>query len=136
MRTQWTAQFLVASELARNGYTVSFTMGNHTPLADLMVGCPSGAQFWIDVKGLSSSSSWLVNEKRPHRGLYYVFARVGETRAEDHFFVLTQAEANQAIQRYQASHPSSRHEMSGFNYRDVESFEDAWRKLPEWPDAR
>jgi hypothetical protein len=29
-RTQWTAQFLAAAELVRNGYVVSFTMGNNT----------------------------------------------------------------------------------------------------------
>jgi len=49
---QWAAQFLVAGELARHGYEVSFTMGNNTPVADLMVGHPNtGAQFWVDVKG-------------------------------------------------------------------------------------
>ena len=51
-KTQWTAQYLAASELARRGYTVSFTMGNQTPVADLMVGnLQSGNQFWVDVKG-------------------------------------------------------------------------------------
>lgn len=54
MRTQWATQFLVASELVRRDYTVSFTMGNHTPNADLMVGTPSGKQFWVDVKGRSA----------------------------------------------------------------------------------
>ena len=39
-RTQWCAQFLAASELVRLGYVVSFTMGNNTPTADLMVGVP------------------------------------------------------------------------------------------------
>jgi hypothetical protein len=56
VQTQWAAQFLAASELVRRGYTVSFTMGNHTPDADLMVGAPSYRQFWIDVKGLSSKA--------------------------------------------------------------------------------
>jgi len=28
-------------------------MGNHTPVADLMVGHPDGKQFWVDVKGLA-----------------------------------------------------------------------------------
>ena len=50
-RTQWCAQFLAASELVRLGYVVSFTMGSHTPTADLMVGVPqTGLQFWVDVK--------------------------------------------------------------------------------------
>jgi hypothetical protein len=34
-------------------------MGNHTPVADLMVGhLATSTQFWVNVKGLSSSSSW------------------------------------------------------------------------------
>lgn len=36
-QTQWAAQFAVASELCKRGYEVSFTMGNATPVADLMV---------------------------------------------------------------------------------------------------
>ena len=79
-RTQWTAQFLAASELARRGYTVSFTMGNHTPIADLMVGAPGGKQFWVDVKGLSSKNSWLVTEKPDHISSHYVLVYVGEDR--------------------------------------------------------
>jgi hypothetical protein len=69
MRTQWAAQFLVASELVRRGYTVSFTMGNHTPDADLMVGVPRGEQFWIDVKGLAAKNSWAVRPKPKHKNL-------------------------------------------------------------------
>jgi hypothetical protein len=50
-RTQWTAQFAVASELCKRGYEISFTMGNATPLADLMVVSPKlKKMFLIDVK--------------------------------------------------------------------------------------
>lgn len=135
-RTQWTAQFLVASELARNGYTVSFTMGNHTPVADLMVGCANGTQFWVDVKGLSSSNAWVVKPKERRHGLYYVLTRVGDKRADDRFFILTQEEANRTIQHYQEKHQSAKHEVSGFNFNDAMPFEGAWRKLPEWPDKK
>jgi hypothetical protein len=63
-RTQWTAQFLAASELVRNGYVVSFTMGNRTPLADLMVGRPDVTKlFWVDVKGLGSNNAWPVKRR-------------------------------------------------------------------------
>jgi len=52
-RTQWTAQFAVASELCKRGYEISFTMGNATPLADLMVVSPKlEKMLLIDVKGL------------------------------------------------------------------------------------
>jgi len=52
-RTQWAAQFAVASELCKRGYEIAFTMGNATPLADLMVVSPTSKKnFLIDVKGL------------------------------------------------------------------------------------
>jgi hypothetical protein len=54
-RTQWAAQFAVASELCKRGYEVSFTTGNATPLADLTVVSPTSKKsFLIDVKGLYS----------------------------------------------------------------------------------
>src|SRR5208283_3881555 len=93
-RTQWTAQFLTASELARRNYVVSFTMGNYTPTADLMVGTQAGKQFWIDVKGLSRNNAWLINRKADRLNLFYVLVRVGDTRDDDRFFILRQAEMN------------------------------------------
>ena len=60
MSTQWAAQFLVAAELERHGYVVTFTMGHATPVA----GHPGGkAPFWVDVKGLASRNSWWGKEK-------------------------------------------------------------------------
>jgi hypothetical protein len=60
-RTQWTAQFAVASELCKRGYEISFTMGNATPLADLMVVSPKlKKMFLIDVKGLYRPNPWVV----------------------------------------------------------------------------
>ncbi len=82
LRNQWTAQFLVASELVRNGYVVSFTMGNSTPIADLMVGTLDGASsFWVDVKGLGSGRAFLARKKPAHRDLFYVLVRVGKSLA-------------------------------------------------------
>jgi hypothetical protein len=65
-RSQWGAQFLVASELVRRGYLVSFTMGNNTPDADLIVGKPGGKPFWIDVKGQSGKQVWLIRAIPAH----------------------------------------------------------------------
>jgi hypothetical protein len=54
-RTQWAAQFAVASELCKRGYKVAFTMGNATLLADLMVVSPTSRKnFLIDVKALQA----------------------------------------------------------------------------------
>jgi hypothetical protein len=71
-QTQWATQFLAAAELIRRGYTVSFTQGNNTPVADLMVGSPSSKLFWVDVKGLSSKNIWVVSPKDSREELFYV----------------------------------------------------------------
>ena len=63
-QTQWAAQFAVASELCKRGYEVAFTMGNATPLADLMVVSPVQREnFLVDVKGLYRINPWLVKRK-------------------------------------------------------------------------
>jgi hypothetical protein len=60
-QTQWAAQFAVASELCKRGYEVSFTMGNATPIADLMVVSPIRREmFLIDVKGLYRRNPWVL----------------------------------------------------------------------------
>ena len=65
-QTQWAAQFAVASELCKRGYEVSFTMGNTTPIADLMVVSPIGREmFLIDVKGLYRRNPWVLKRKVP-----------------------------------------------------------------------
>ena len=135
-RTQWAAQFLAAAELVRRGYTVSFTMGNHTPMADLMVGAPSGRQFWVDVKGLASKAAWLVKPKLEHPSLFYILvylaplAEHGKVRAPDRFFVMSQNQVNQLVDQYQRAPPTNRGTMPGFRWTDAHLFEDEWRKLP------
>ena len=56
-RSQWGAQFLVASELVRRGYLVSFTMGNNTPDADPNRWQAKRKAFWTDVKGQTSKEA-------------------------------------------------------------------------------
>jgi hypothetical protein len=129
-RTQWAAQFLAASELVRRGYVVSFTMGNHTPTADLMVGVPeSGLQFWVDVKGLSSNNAWLVKQKPDHLNLFYILVRVGDDRGSDRFFILDQAQLNALLERSRLAHPND--PTSGFGWSYPAPFEDRWDTLPK-----
>jgi hypothetical protein len=76
-RTQWAAQFAVASELCKRGSEVSFTMGNATPLADLMVVSAELKQmFLIDVKGLYRKNPWVLKRKSSRDRLFYVMAFV------------------------------------------------------------
>src|SRR5690349_15733793 len=78
---QWAAQFLVAGELARHGYEVSFTMGNNTPVADLMVSHPkTGDQFWVDVKGQWTPNAWWGDSKPLRPKLFYILTLVAPSR--------------------------------------------------------
>jgi hypothetical protein len=137
-RTQWAAQFLAASELVRRGYVVSFTMGNHTPTADLMVGIPNGGtQFWVDVKGLSSNNAWLITPKPQHENLFYILVRVGirsgENRKNDRFFILSQKEMNQLLDEARAEREArnSTDKTEGFGFRHPRDYEDRWGSLPQ-----
>ncbi|MGP0094703.1 MAG: hypothetical protein ACLPKB_32840 [Xanthobacteraceae bacterium] len=111
-------------------------MGNSTPVADLMVGTPKGKQFWVDVKGLSSKSAWLVKPKEEHENLFYILvllsslAGPGSGRQPDQFYVLTQAKANQLEREYRDAHPTQKTTMPGFNFGAAEPHRDEWDKLP------
>ena len=135
--TQWAAQFLVASELVRNGYVVSFTMGNNTPIADLMVGKPDGTSlFWVDVKGLASKNYFLVKKKTTHESLFYVLVRVGKKRGDDDFFVLSQQQVNELIEKQrEKDEEKGKVPLSGFGWAACMPFEDRWSVLPGWPPS-
>jgi hypothetical protein len=130
-RTQWAAQFLVAAELVRLGYVVSFTMGNTTPMADLMVGRQNGTQFWVDVKGVTDHRAILQREKEKLEGLFYVVVNVGTTRDNDEFYVLSQSDFNALIRGYFDTHPNDR-KVPGFTFKHLKepiSFRDNWKIL-------
>ncbi len=131
-RTQWTAQFLAASELVRQGYTVSFTMGNHTPDADLMVGTVDGRQFWVDVKGQASRGSWLLGRKADRLNLFYILVLVGLTRERDEFYILNQSDVNHLTAKYAKEHPNQKNikGLEGCGFRDVADFKNGWETLP------
>ena len=133
--SKWTAEYLVAAELSRRGYTLAFTQGSHTPDYDLIIAPKHGAVFKIDVKGQAAKGSWLLRPKENQDELYYVlvYAPPGEKpRPSDRFFILTQQEANDKVKAYDQAHPNQKSDIPGFDFRDVATseFEDRWDKLP------
>jgi hypothetical protein len=136
-QTQWATQFLAAAELIRRGYTASFTQGNNTPVADLMVGSPSSKLFWVDVKGLSAKSAWLITPKETPDDLFYVLVLLSplvenpKKRIADRYFVLTQSEANGLEAAYRKTHPNDKGLIPGFSFADAVPHEDRWEKLPQ-----
>jgi hypothetical protein len=134
-RSEWAALFLAAAELVRQGCLVSFTMGNRTPVADLLVAhVATGSQFMVDVKGQSSRNQWIIGIKEDVPMLFYILVLVGSARDKDCFFVLRQAEAKRLIQENAEAHPHQKplnpKGFSGFSFSAAVPFKDQWDNLP------
>jgi hypothetical protein len=132
-RTEWAAVFLAAAELVRLGYVVSFTMGNRTPMADLMVGNPiSGKVFWIDVKGRAglTGGGWAARAKTPLPDLFYILVSVANDRASDEFFILSQADFNQQLAEWRAAHPTWSVRGEGISRSAAQAYKGRWHTLP------
>jgi hypothetical protein len=130
-QTQWAAQFAVASELCKRGYEVSFTMGNTTPVADLMVVSPVKREmFLVDVKGLYRLNPWIIKRKSPRAMLFYVLAFV-PANAPNEFFVLRQQDADNLIRKElrRLKRPAN-YSMTGFLWKLANPFRNAWDVLP------
>ena len=136
-QTQWASQFAVASELCKRGYEVSFTMGNNTPLADLMVISPeSRKMFLVDVKGLAYENYWQIKRQSLRSDLFYVLALVPRGK-ENRFFIVTQDEVNANItiefnrlsdEKKKLGEVANR---LGMRWGDSLKFENKWEVLPQ-----
>jgi len=143
--TQWAAQFAVASELCKRGYEVSFTMGNSTPLADLMVVSPvQHEMFLVDVKGLNENNVWVVRRKTLRKQLFYIFALV-PTGGSNRFVIMTQEQVHRILddklrRKLRRMSPGRRKagkkrlrklEGVGSRSKAVLLYEDKWQVLPK-----
>lgn len=127
--TQWAAQFAVASELCKRSYLVSFTMGNATPEADLMVMSPQRQSFLIDVKGQKANSFWRIRDRETRQNLFYVLAVVSRGKP-NRFFILPHDELNLLMKSYKESGVKYDPRFSGFNPGSIAPYEDKWDMLP------
>jgi hypothetical protein len=131
-RTQWLAQFLVAAELTRRDYTVTFTLGN-CPVFDMMVRAPrTNESFLVDVKGAANKySGWWMRPKEQCLGLHYVLVYASNDRKldEDEFYVMTQGEVNALFADDLEAHPNDK--LTGLSRKQVKLFKDHWKTLPK-----
>ncbi len=137
-RTQWAAQFAVASELCKKNFEVAFTTGNH-PTVDLMVRSPKGVTFGVDVKGLYKPNFWVVKSKPYHDGLFYVLAYVPDGD-ENRYFIMNQMQVNAEIAaeferaRLRAQSKGRTEDKAGLfpgvGWKFAEQYEGAWTALP------
>ena len=132
-QTQWAAQFAVASELCKRGYEVSFTMGNATPVADLMVVSPVRKKmFLVHVKGLYKRNPWVLKRKAPRDDLFYILAFVPPD-APNEFFIMSQQQANHLIDD-ELKRLKRRYDYSptGFLWTQALDFRNNWDILPKY----
>jgi hypothetical protein len=129
-RTQWAAQFAVASELCKRGYEVALTMGNNTPLADLMVVSPKTEKmFLVDVKGLYRRNPWVIKRKDVRPDLFYILAYVPDDEPNQ-FFVLTQAQVHTYIDHeLRRLRRATDYKMTGILWAQAAEHRD-WEVLP------
>jgi hypothetical protein len=98
-RSEATAVFLVASELARRDYIVTMMPAGH-PVFDIeATDAQSTVKCSINVRGQEGKSAWRGKREGDIAGLFYILVHVGETRTDDEFFILSQNEYNQCVQR-------------------------------------
>lgn len=125
--TQWTAQFYAAAEMSRRGYLVALTLGN-APTSDLLVYSPKGKSFRVQVKGLSSHTSWLVqNVDKKDKDLVWILVRIPEGESA-RFFILNNREMKKGWRTADDPRDTA---PSGLLSSYVDRFENKWKTLPK-----
>jgi hypothetical protein len=133
-QTQWSAQFLLAGELSRRGYMVSFTIGN-APTIDLNAISPSGVQFGIQVKGLKRSNFWLFERVEPRNDLFFAFVLVPEDlQKSPSFFIMPSIDAIRMWDEYKDAcirRNSYTGKGMGINSKAPCPYNNNWKALPQ-----
>jgi len=127
-RTQRAAQFLAASELVRRNYVVSLTTASRTPDAGLTVRTQTGAQFRVDVKGLSTDDEWHIAPRQTRPSRFHILVRVDDTRDQDRFFILPQSDVHRLLQECKDARLADSTRAIPILYLEI--FEDKWELLP------
>ena len=139
-QTQWAGQFGVAHELSRRGYLVTFTTGN-APAVDLLCQSPSGIAFSVQIKSISSKTSFLFQKSllKSAKNRFFVFVLIPELVSKPpEYFVLNNEqfldlheEQRQILEESDKKKgKTNRANLLGVNYRVLakKDFRDAWAK--------
>lgn len=134
---QWAAQFAVAAELTRRGYSVAFFLGNEPTHDALVHGSSSGSEFAVQVKGFQNRP-----RKAEAAGTAIPLGKLDRGDSSDIFTLVYVPQSPEAFEFFVAT----RHELQGVRnsggpptggftahyvyYRDIVSFRNSWDKLP------
>jgi hypothetical protein len=141
-QTQWSGQFGAAHELSRRGYWVTFTTGN-APAVDLLCQSPGGVLFPVQVKSLSSRTSFLCQKALLERAdkLFFILVVLPSALSErPEYFILNHVDFRQVMTAQDRACRETEKKLGrplkefspGFNYSVLAkfTFRDAWEKLP------
>jgi hypothetical protein len=143
--SQWAAQFAVAAELVRRGYSATFYLGNE-PLHDMPVrGRTSGNHFVLQIKGTengpprnpqAAGPDILVGNLNAGKlsdifiivyAPFVPYASGGNPSKAFRFFIATRQEL-QAVKN--PGKPYPKFTSDWVKYGGIYPFEDSWDKLP------
>src|SRR5262249_19097289 len=138
-RSEATAVFLVAAELARRDYIVTMMPAGYAVLDIEAIDVESGTKCSINVRGQDGKAPWRGKRKPDFAGLFYVLVHLGKTRCDDEFFILTQQEYNECVNRRHEewSKTPDRDQSKwkdGFPYQYAIVHKDKWDKLKTFVD--
>jgi hypothetical protein len=111
---------------------VALTMGNDTPVADLMVATPGAEKemFLVDVKGHYKRYAWGIRRKEAHDNLFYILAYVPDDGPNE-FFILKQKDVHAYIELQRRHFGWSKdHKLTGISLEQAEKHKDLWDTLP------
>ena len=127
--TNLAAEFFVASQLFRIGYTVTITFGN-TKEIDLIVAHPDGRTITIDVKGLKNKTNWPLKPKLVTRNHFFVLVsyvnKFQDPASQPEVFVVPSVQVKSVLGGW-----SGRPEVTAVAYNRVKDgkFKNAWDLL-------
>ncbi len=119
------AEFHVASQLARLGYTVTLTIGQHK-MIDIIVAHPDGRIATIDAKGLKDTTTWPLKPKKRDRTHFFALVgyhnKFGDLAAQPQTFIIPSTEIDMVLT------PWGTTDQAGVNYSKVKNgpYREAW----------
>ncbi len=126
------AEYYVAAELTKRGYTVAMPPGNVAG-TDLFVESPRGDIFGVEVKSLRRPNFWLIKDTSVEFRRYYVLVLMTEPFPR-YFIFSPQEMAEEKAAHWHACLDRGRTErdtlQQGIKMGQVYPYENKWNSLP------
>jgi hypothetical protein len=127
--TNLAAEFYVASQLHRQGYIVTLTLGN-TKEIDLIVAHSDGRTITIDTKGLKNKTNWPVTPKLVRASHFFILVSYlnafTDLEVAPEVFVIPSEEVHKVLSFWSGSDTVS---CVGYSAVKNSNYKNAWHLL-------